>query len=800
MRFDALRKIYVIFFAFATLASLDVLAKTPSKAQKQAPAAPAPDPIASASAEQLIKNFMFVGDFEEKDPTRTNSHEVFWRYPVSLPKISFDFQGLPPFRDPSLGEDFPKTEGQGRAVQHLNRGRQLFLAGELEEARKTWLGGRARYGKDYPQHRRADYFIAFSFLYTGIELLEKTQQDYLTHDVRQSFVNAATFMSWAFDRKKDLPDPLLERIAPKAYYNQAVIYYLYERWAGVVGAATLGLDFLRKTGRSDYRSELRRMLAETHIQNHDYLEAVRELDLALRQDQKLETAAAIFARIADIYFDLNNFELAEEVYAVASRIDKELHSVRPSQYVLRGESLFWMGRFKEAIKALQYAQHAAAMPSSRDEHGSALLPLARDELDLDMQALISMRIADSWLALGDYERAKLAYFQHANEFRQHLTAAFAKIRLACLELPHYDGNNINHARSLLAELKDQADLIPAPAQELAWTCEIGSYAQHERTPEMVDRVRSFVARYPQSAFLKELSQPVREVQARHIDGYFKAGDAYGAVDFFEKTRKALFPQVSDQLGAQLFAAYVDINQADKAAPFLSAYTKLNLDDFAWLRLATALVEIAAKAPPSERPLWEKRNRALADKLESLKIQLDPEVKSRLALNRILAQPLSSLHLGWILKLAESWAERDISLGCDLVYPLLDRMQKMEEKNLPKGFQQSAMNFIDENLRDLLRFETNCAYSMMEFEIGLYRGKMSILADKYAARDYLSLNPTTAAIVWNVAEQSFESGSIEGAESLWKLLVAKGGATLPEVRYAQARLDKSRSELEDLWQR
>ncbi len=797
MGFGALQKSCAILLAL--LLSLYQLAE----AKNRKPAAKAAeDPLASRSVEDLVKNFMFVGDFDEKAPTRSNSKEVFWRYPLSLPKIQFKFQGLAPLQDKSLVDDFPQTEGKGRAVQHLNRGRKLFLDGQLDDARKTWLSGRARYGKDYEQHRRADYFIAFSFLYTGLDLLKSTGFDYHTHDVRQSFVNAATFMSWAFDRKKDLPDPLLDRIAPRAYYNQATIYYVYERWAGVVGATTLGLDYLRKTGRSDFRTDLRRMLAETHIRNHDYLEAVRELDLALRQDSKLDTAAAIFARIGDIYFDLNNFELAEEVYALASRIDRELKSVRPSQYVLRGESLFWMGRFEEAIKVLQYAQEAAAMPSTREDDEWAMLPLAHEELDLDMQALISLRIADSWLALGNYEKAKLAYFKHSNEFRQHSTTPFAKIRLACLELPFYDGNNIAHARTLLAGLKEAADLIPAPAQELAWTCEIGSYAQHERTAEMVDRVRTFVSHYPESAFLKELATPVREVQARHIDGYFKAGDAYGAVKFFEATQKVLFPVVSDQLASKLFMAYVDINQSERALPFLSAYARQNLDETGWLRLATALVELGAKAKPGERSLWEQKNKSLSKQMGSLGLDVEPELKYRLAINRILAQPLSELHLGWILKLAIHWSDRDVSIGCDLVYPLLDRHQKQksERGGLETGADKLAIDFIDDNLKDLLRFETNCAYSIMEFEIGLYEGSISLLADKYLRRDYLTLNPTTAAMIWNVAEQSYQQGYRREAEGLWKILVDKGEPGLPEVRYAQARLDKGRTELDDLWQR
>ncbi len=768
------------------------LAKNQSKQTKPAKQEEAPkeDPkseIYERSADSIIKNFMFVGDFEQKEETRSNGKEIFWRYPFTLPKVNFELDLNPDFDSQEMHQDFPATEGEGRAYQHMNRGRVLFLEGNLDEARKTWLSGRARYGKTYEAHRRADYYIAESFLYQGWLKWKASGKKYDVPEVRQSFVNATTFLAWAFDRKKDLYDPLLERISPRAFYNQSVVYFNYERWAGVSGSVSNGLDFLRRTGRKEYRRDLRRMMAEVHIRNRAYLDAVQELDLTLRQDEDTHSSATIFARVGDIYFDLNNFELAEEVYAAANKIDRELRQIKPSQYILRGESLFWLGRFEESRLTMQYALQAAALPQSVEE------------LDTNMQALASLRIADTWLALGNFEKAKLAYFQHGQEYRGHLTANFAKIRLACLELPEYEGNNILHARQLLAELKDQADVIPPAAQEMAWTCETASYAQHERTPEMVERVRSFADKYPESAFLQTLVNPVREVQARKIDEYFAAGDTNGALQFFESTRSFLFPVVSEKLATNLFSAYAEINRADKAKEFLPIFQKSKMNEIGWLQLVATVVELVDLSEGREKELYLRTNRDLARQLEELNMQVPLENRIRLYLHRILNRSAGSEHFPWILSLGLKWVESDVSIGCDVVYPMLQKIQADEKLKAKIPLDQSAPYFIDASLKDLLRFETNCAYSLMEFELDLHKSTISVLAKRYVARDYIPFNPITAAIIWSVAEEANSQGDKDSAATLWKMLTSKGTPDIPEVRYAKSRLNVQPTELENLWQ-
>ena len=107
-----------------------------------------------------------------------------------------------------------------------------------------------------------------------------------------------------------------------------------EGFGGAFGAATDGLEFLSRAGRSDYRGKLRRILAEMSLINQDYLSAVQEFDAIIRQDADRNVAGEIFSRVADIYFNLNNFELAEDIYALANRIDHLSNRIKPYQFIL----------------------------------------------------------------------------------------------------------------------------------------------------------------------------------------------------------------------------------------------------------------------------------------------------------------------------------------------------------------------------------------------------------------------------------------------------------------------------------
>ncbi len=737
-------------------------------------------PLYERSIENIIHDYTIIGDFNIKPEIRDHSNEIFWRYPIKIPKVMFAMEYFD-LNDPKDRQAFPRSDGGGRALEHLNRGRTLFLQGNIDEARRTWLGGRARYGKDYPFHRRNDFFIANAFLELAKTELVQANYNYEQKEVRGHFVNASTFFSWAYGIKKDIPDPLLDRLAPRVYYNLASIYYRYERWSAVFGTLTNALDFLRQTGRKEYRATYRRMMAELFIRNRDYLNAAQELDLALRQDADLDNAGLIFARIGDMYFDLNNFELAEDMYAIAIRIDREKKQVRPWQYILRGESLFWLGKYSLAQKMMSYG---LAMTSSPD---------VKQNISNELQALASIRIADSWLALGKIKKARLAYYQHYQQFPHQETAHIAKLREACLELPYYKGNNIYHARELLGQLKKDEATMPPIAQELIWTCELGSYSLHERNHELVERVKLFYERYPRSEFLKSLVGPLREVQSKKLDDYFQKGDQYGALDFFEKTRSFLFPKIKDKTQSELFVSYANVYQSQKAFEFIDA-VELN-GDIDYIRLAMVLSEVQQH----EESRISAQNERLAKDLMDRKWDIAPDQQAKLFIDRIISSPYGIPHFSWIYNLGKKWVEEDFGAACSVVYPVLQRLRKDDKHINTKAFKRISINFINRYLADILKYETYCGYSVLEFELELFKDQPSFLGKKYLERSFLPVNQVTAGLFYTLGELNYERNEKSLAEQLWKKIVQEGSSELLEVKYAKSRLDRRRTETDKLWE-
>ena len=759
-------------------------AKTPAKAQTNSKPKPKPKPAEPKSIEQSIREFRFVADFSPKEPEREISSELFWRYPLEFPKAEFPFE--PNFTN--LETEMPRTDGEGRAIQHINNARQEFIDGNFEAARKSLLSAKARYGKGYPFHRRTDYFLAYVFMKEGFAGMADRRVSLDDPKTKGNFSNAATFLSWAFNLKKEVPDPLVDRVTPKGLYNLAAIYFRYDRFAASFAAAELGLDFLRASGRTDYRMSFRRINAENYIKNGTFLEAIQEMDQALRQDYNKAEAAAIMHRAGDIYFNLNNYELAEEAYELGARADESLRQISPAQLMLRAESLFWLKRFREAQMFLHNAIEGVSFRKEKNPPSQATASWA------------SLRFADLHLALNDPAKAKLAYFKMEHEFRGSPAAKVAKVRLACLELPYYEGNNINHARVDLEKLRMDPDL-PPPAKELAWACHTASFATRERTTQMLDKVRAFAKAHPESRFLKAMAEPVRETQALSIENFFTKDDDYGAVAFFEENRKRLFTKgVPPKIASQLFRSYSDIGKAAKAKEFLSSIISdktetgslKRLGDLDVLRIATVLAEtkdskkMARLTLPMTTRVWKIERSPAADQFAT----------------RIIESNMERTALPWLLPLFEHWATTDESLICDAQLSLLTKAAALSEKaKKSMKLDERITLAIDDYMPDLQDDDPSCAATLLDMEYNLMVRKPETLAKRYLERKEWKATPETVTHAWSVSENlshKTPSAPPAAAKELWKFIVAKGDSRSPEVTFAKSRLDPNATEFEKIW--
>ncbi len=752
-----------------------------------------PPPIHKQSFDYILKNYLFVADFSEKEPERRISKDVFWRYPLQIPKINFPVEYA--LNNPS--KDVPATPGDGMATHHMNRGRVFFLDGNYEEAKNIWLAGRARYKQQYPYHRRTDYFIGLAFLNIAAQQVKEAGGNWQDLKVKGTLANAATFLSWAFIRKADEKDELADAAAPRQLYNLAAIYFMYERYPAAYGAANNGLEYLRKTGRIDYRPQFQRVIVESFVKAQNYLEAVQTIDTAIRQDPDIKQAAAMFTRVGDIYFNQNNYELAEEAYAIGNKLDQDVNRLNPAQFVLQGETLFWLGRFAESQKLFHYALEGAA----RKE--------AVTDLPRNFAAFAQLRIADAFLAQKQYEQARLGYFKVSQEYRDSEAAKIAGIRSACLELPQYDGKNVEHARKLLVDAAKE-ELSPI-LTEMSTACNVASYAARERTPEMVGRVKQFAEKYPESPVLKEFFEPVRAVQAKKLDEYFARKEKYEALSFFEKNRKTLFPKISSDRQRLLFAAYAEAWRSDAASEFWRAYAELPDSDAKLIRQAVVVAEMTntskmkttKKTATKVQPKWLALNKQVATKLGKHKWSTSkPSPQNFEFLQRVLASQTANEHIVWATNLAEHWSRADATLTCSLYYSLLTRGLGLRNvtKEQRAHLRQKSLALVEKSLPDLFKQDASCAQSLLELEQVVLAGSPQELAKRYLARKDWEFTAPLISMAWVTAERMFEQRQKDAAKNLWRLIVEKAPADAPELVLAKARLDERKAETEEMWDR
>ncbi len=739
-------------------------------------------PLHERSVKEIINQYTFVADLTQQEDTRPlKIDEIFWRYPFKLDPVTFsptpDLLAKP--------EDVPQTKGVGRAIEHLNRGRSAFILGlegdstEFENARKIWLTGRHLYGETYPFHRRNDFFVANAFLKKAFLALRANNLDWGKPEVKGNLDNAATFLSWALIVKRDQKDEYIDQFLPSGLLNLSKIYWRYNRVGGAYGAAETRLEHLRKTGLKDDRSDFHQILAEAHIVRRGYLEAIQEYDVLIRHDpDHLEAVANAFARVGDIYFDLNNYELAEDMYALSNKVYQQATQFDPKRLLIRAESQFWIGDFVGAQKSIFRALEGEAL------YEDASLGLSKED-----RSWASLRMADAYLALKKYDEAKLAYFKVSSDFGSSLPAKIARLREACLELPIYERNNVKHARELLEQSKSMQG-VPEIVQEIAWTCQVQSYTDRERTDDMVNRVRKFAERYPEAKILKSFVTPIREVQATKIDPYIKSGDTLSMVSFFEKNRQTLFPKVPQDLKIRLFEAYADMENSKKAAEFYHDYQTTPDSDLKILRLAAVSGEL------SKDKKWLKEHKDMAAIVRKRLWRIEPSDLVLRYYQRIRfasPQDLVTMHT-----LAHHFAKENPTYYCDLEYPLLSKMAQ-DKGHAYKDLVSKRVNaLIAGAMPALFKTDESCALSLLELEARYLLKSSDELANTYLTRESWPLVGGYLHLYWIIAEQVNERGNNLKARMMWDMIKAKAPEGTSEREFATARLDATKTENEKLW--
>lgn len=776
----------LLFFSVANVSWARAQAK---KSLQKATENHEPFDFSKKSFKQILDSYVFIADFSTKPDDRPVSKEVFWKYPFKLAPVTFDLD----FRQVDLNAMVFQVKGSGSRAEALNIGRVAFLSSNYAKAHQAWLTGREDHKDDPKLTRIFDFFLAVNAMATYRARAELVQDDFKDSEIQALSKRLAYFLASTYLQKKDSPDERIDSHASWGLYNLAVIYYRFGRMRSAYGAAQEGLSSLLKQGASRHRSQFRQILAEAYIKNRDLLSAVQELDTAIRQDPNEMQATRMFSRAADIYYDLNNYELAEDFYAMSSAIDRERLTYNPEQAVLRAESIFWLGRFDESEKLLRSAvEHSLKSGASASPQASHNLPWA------------ALRIADAMLAksavatgkdrVQQLDKSRLAYFKVESDFPKTEAAEIASIRGACLELPTYQGNNVKHARQLLEDVKRKNEAPPA-LMELVWACEAASYSDREKSDEMVVKVRQFAERYPRSRYLDAMLPSVRTVQATKINDYFAKQDWASATDFFEQKRAALFQNIPNDIAANLWTAYVAIGRSANALQFWPAKPRDIKSDVDALRQAAFLFEAtSAKATPSLIKEREKLNQALNNRAWSKK----PSVEQVGYVKRVLATSGVASAYPWLMNIQDAWYKADEQTTCDTLFPLISRVfEDRQSSQIARRQARSRVKGLPEGLLENIRkADTSCFQSWLDLEAKVL--DILDLQKKYDVRTAWPLEGPWLEAVWTLSEQLSNKGKVKDATAIWQKIAEKAPKDSFESRMAKTRLDPTKTEFESLW--
>jgi tetratricopeptide (TPR) repeat protein len=739
---------------------------------------------------EILERYVFIADFNQKPADRPITKEVVWKYPFKLPPVNFDLDLDTVDLDAMV---FP-VHGQGRDIERINVGRVAFLAGNHQEAYDIWLTARQVFKDNVATNKILEFFMGVNALAIYKKEAKLPHLDPNRLAPKAYIQRAAYFFAATFILRKDVPDERIDKHASWALYNLAVFYYMFERFPSVFGAADMGLASLLKEGKKEHRAEFRRLLAECYIRNQDLISAIQELDTAIRQDPDPIQAAKMFSRVGDIYYDLNNYELAEDMYAMAGAIDRESKNYSPAQALLKAESIFWLGRVSEAENIFRIAASNAlevqgdgwlmeskTIPWALLRVGDALLIRAQNEKEKKKKELL--------------DKARLAYFQVQSAFPKSEAARIADVRGACLEMPTYQGNNVPHARSLFADVKEKKD-VPENLMELVWACDAGSYSDREKTDLMVSKIKEFSDKYPSSRYLDAMLAPVKDVQASKIEEYFAKDQWEAATEFFEQRRELLFPKISVDLATKLWTAYVETGRSSKALEFWpKARGQKRATDLEHLRQAAFLFEVVStKAGGKSGNDLASVNKTLMDiEWDEKPSQIEMDYLSRILVSRDVA-----IGYPWILNLQDAWTASDEGASCSVLFPFLSRINS-DPKSPAKARSEVVRRtneFGESKIADVKSKDPTCFQSWLDFESKVVGEKaLESIYDKRA--DWVVEGPWLDRL-WTWSESLYARGRRPDAVKIWQKIVDKAPKDSFEFRMAKSRLDPLKTEYEALW--
>ena len=374
---------------------------------------------ASFSLQVFADDYVIPSDFTPQDNIHPHPSHHFWSYKNYTPDPFYRFHKAPLNFDFKEKINIPVVLGNGKEVQQLNYGRTQFYQENFRQASRSWLQVAESTDTSNAIKAKACLFIGTAYL----NIIE--DNDYKNrHQLAQlaDIATAAQYIQCGIKGITTSKDTWLKTNKGFYFLSLAKIYY----WGGEFTRSRMMLDQAKNAAIKDpevydpkilYSIDL--LQAKIFGLNHDYLESVQILDSMIRNKDYVDQKYQLYHEVASIFSKLSNFRVAEEFYRLS--IDSvplnQFADIKGSSeiYYDYGESLFWQGKYSDAI--LAYEKSIQSLASNHHIIHRALL-----------------RLADSNLAMNKRQQSKELYFEAHQSTALTVGSPFhaiAKLRLYC---------------------------------------------------------------------------------------------------------------------------------------------------------------------------------------------------------------------------------------------------------------------------------------------------------------------------------------------------------------------------------
>ncbi|MDD9951926.1 MAG: hypothetical protein OXT67_10225, partial [Zetaproteobacteria bacterium] len=371
-----------------------------------------------------------------------------------------------------------------------------------------------------------------------------------------------------------------------------------------------------------------------------------------------------------------------------------------------------------------------------------------------------------------------------------------------LELPVYQGNNVRHAQESLSAARHKD--LPLKTHELAWSCEILSYATQKNMTRFASELNSFYHSHPKSRYIESYIAPLEKYRIDRLTEYIQQKKPYEAIEYYEKYKEHFLSQLSPSQQYGLFKAYYETRNIAQARPFAESFYKQLPHDqpIDLLRFLVFTAEYQSTYEDSQ-DLYQMQEESIARMME-----LNPQISNSSAIQyhivRLMQTKLAHKHYPWLIRLMKPWSNDDVEQLCSQTYSLLST--KLEHSLKEQPTQTTAVwndlkVLIDQWFPEIFNRSVECSRNLLSLEAILGR-QPEFTAQSiqlWQQRTEWPQKKIHLPMQWQLAMQAYNTPQFKPlALQLMQRIAAEDPRSYVEAKMARVFVDTQKTETEDLW--